>query len=372
MSHSILPPSGSDAWVNCPMWVTMNKNYPQNETEASSEGNAAHWVMNEMLSERTVKLGEPTPFNINITEEMLEGFDLVRKYLNEIHATNKWIHVEKTIECSSIHSECYGTPDLHYFNQPLNTLYIIDYKFGHRFIDEYENWQCVIYASGLVDKYIRALGISLHEIKVVITIIQPRCYIKGDSTRTWSIGSAANLIPLWDIARISAAEALSDKPKSKTGKHCKYCPGRHTCSVLQEDAYLSADIAKQSIPVEINTSAASLELKMLESTLGLLEARIEGLKEFVSSRIKQGDRAPFHAIEHIAGKGRDWNLSTAEIIALGGLFDVDLSKLTTVTPNQAIKLGLPKDFIESNTTVKKGSSKLVETNFKNVKRIFGD
>lgn len=372
MPHSILPPSGAESWVNCPMWVTMTRNYPQDETEASSEGNAGHWVISEMLSERTVKLGDPTPFNINVTEEMLEGFDLIRKYFNEIHATNKWIHIEKTIECKDIHPECYGTPDLHYFDQPSNTLYIIDYKFGHKFVDEYENWQCVIYASGLVDKYLKVLDIKLHEVKVVITIVQPRCYIKGNSIRTWNVGSAANLTSLWDIARLAATKALEDKPASKTGKHCKHCPGRHTCQALQEDAYLSADIAKQSVPIELNISAASLELKMLESSLDLLQARIEGLKEFVTNKIKQGNKASFHTIEEVSGKGRDWSLSVEEIITLGKLFELDLSKLSTITPTQAIKLGLPKDLVESNSAVKPGSSKLVETNFKNVKRVFGE
>src|SRR5437868_4163827 len=76
-AHSILPPSGAGTWRHCAMWVAMNQIYPQPDTPESLEGNAAHWVFAEMLACRQVAEGHAAPNGVIVTDEMLEGAELV-------------------------------------------------------------------------------------------------------------------------------------------------------------------------------------------------------------------------------------------------------------------------------------------------------
>ena len=76
-AHSILPPSGAAAWKLCGLWVAMNQAYPQPDTPETLEGNAAHWVAWELLAGRQVSEGTPAPNGSIVTDEMLEGAELL-------------------------------------------------------------------------------------------------------------------------------------------------------------------------------------------------------------------------------------------------------------------------------------------------------
>ncbi len=372
--HSILPPSGSTAWRQCGLWVTMNHYYPKPDTPESLEGTAAHWVMEEVISGQPVAEGQISPNGTVVTQEMIEGGELVIETVQSRIGTDfTHLYVEERVHIPAIHEQCFGTLDLRFFDRTTMTLDLFDYKFGHRFVEEYENDQCIAYLSGVLEKLAVEFGRGVGEIdqaiKVNITIIQPRCYYKGSPVRTWSF-VASDIRAHINRLNAAAARALMPNPTAATNSECIDCPGRHVCPALQKAGYSDAEFAVQSSPVQLTPEAASLELKMLERAGERLQSRIEGLTEQVKGYIKQGHRVPWQRVEQ--GYGRPaWNIPNAQVVSLGQLYGVDLSKPGLLTPKQAIKAGVDESVIKVHSYTPTGSIKLVPENPADIKRIFG-
>lgn len=374
-AHSVLQPSGAAAWRRCGMWPTMNRLYPQPDTPETLEGNAAHWVAWEILAGRKVSEGTPTPNGCVVTEEMVEGGELLAETVRTRMplADFECLHVEEPVSIARIHPECWGTPDVWAFAPRLLVLEVADYKFGHRFVDEYENDQGVAYTAGILDRLAEILGkgpgLLDQAITVNFTVIQPRCYYKGKPVRTWSV-RASDLRAHINILSNAAGVAMGDNPPAVTNEECRDCPGRHACPALQQAAYRDAETATRSSPVELPPAAASLELRMLERCLERLQSRVEGLREAVATYGRQGHATPFHRLEQGYGR-QQWTLPPEQILAMGQLFGVDLSKPGVKTPTQAKKAGVDEAVIKAYSITPMGSVKLIPDNPADARRVFG-
>ena len=356
------------------MWPTMNAKYPKDDTPESLEGNAAHWVFAEMLDGRYHDVGTTSPNGTLVTEEMIEGGELVVDTVARLLPIPYELHVEETIDVSTIHKDCWGTPDIWSFNQTSFTLDVFDYKFGHRFVDEYENDQGVCYIEGILNTLSVQFNIPPGELDQLITvnftIIQPRCYYKGQPVRTWSF-RAVDLRGQINKLRGAALDAMQPNPTATTNEECQDCPGRHVCEALQKAAYSDAEYAVASSPAELPPLAAALELKMLERSLERLQSRVEGLRESVSMYIKQGHSIPWYRAEQ--GYGREqWTLPPEQIISMGNLMGKDLAKVAVKTPLQAKKLGIDESVISAYSIKPKGEIKLVSVNPSDARRVFGN
>jgi len=372
-AHSILPPSGAAAWKLCGLWVAMNQAYPQPDTPESLEGHAAHWVFAEMLAGRQVSEGMQAPNGVFITEEMIEGGELVVDTVRAKIPAGTVLHVEEPVAIARIHAQCWGTPDIWAFVQQALTLEVIDYKFGHRFVDEYENDQGVAYTAGILDHLADVLGkgpgLLDQAIKVNFTVVQPRCFYKGSPVRTWSV-MASDLRAHINQLTNAAGVALAPNPPAVTNPECGDCPGRHACPALQQAAYYDAEFAVRSSPVELPPAAASLELRMMERALDRLQARVEGMREAVATYIRQGHSVPFHRAEQGYGR-QQWTMPVDQVLAMGQLMGVDLSKPGVKTPKQAIKSGVDEAVIKAYSITPMGSLKLVPDNPADARRVFG-
>lgn len=374
-AHSILPPSGAKAWKLCGLWPTMNRLYPQDDTPETLEGNAAHWVAWELLAGRTVSEGTPAPNGAIVTDEMIEGGELLvdtiatRMPLAEFDQ----LHVEEPVSIARIHPECWGTPDVWAFARRSAVLEVADYKFGHRFVDEYENDQGVAYTAGIIDRLAEVLGqgpgLLDQAVLVNFTVIQPRCYYKGAPVRTWSV-KASDLRAHINTLSNAAHVAMAENPPAVTNSECQDCPGRHACPALQQAAYRDAEIATRSGPAQLPPAAASLELRMLERSLERLQARVDGLREAVAMYGRQGHATPFHALQQSYGR-QQWTVPTEQVLAMGQLFGVDLAKPGVKTPTQAKKAGVDEAVIKAYSITPMGSVKLTPANPADARRVFG-
>ena len=370
-AHSILPPSGAAAWRRCGLWVAMNQAFPQADTPETMEGHAAHWVFAEMLAGRPVSEGMQAPNGVFITDEMIEGAELVVDTVRARIPAGTVLHVEEPVAIARIHAQCWGTPDIWAFYGV--TLEVIDYKFGHRFVDEYENDQGVAYTAGILDHLAETLGkapgLLDQAVKVNFTVVQPRCFYKGAPVRTWSVMASDLRAHINQLAN-AAGVALAPNPPAVTNSECTDCPGRHACPALQQAAYHDAEFAVRSSPVELPPAAASLELRMLERSLERLQARVEGMREAVATYIRQGHAVPFHRAEQGYGR-QQWTMPTEQVLAMGQLMGVDLSKPGVKTPKQAIKSGVDEAVIKAYSVTPLGSLKLVPDNPADARRVFG-
>ena len=365
--HSFLPPSGASAWGLCAMWPLMNKTFPQDDSPESVEGTAAHWVNTEMMAFRLPAENSLAPNGVMVTGEMLDAGELWCEVAAARTAGMAPLHVEELVRIPQIHEECFGTPDLWAFNLGKNHLEILDFKFGHGFVDEFWNPQGLLYMLGILksleDKLCNPMTVT-----VSFTIVQPRCFYRGAPVRTHSyvVSEAAD-----EIMRLKrAASAANDpRPLARTNIHCDHCPGRHACSALQESAYHDAEFTNDRLPHNLTPQAAALELRMLKRAQQRINARVDGLEELTLANLKRGERIAHFKLE--AGKGkRVWNISTEQLATIGDLLGKKLTKIIPLTPKQAENY-IDTSVITAYCSNIPGSVKLVPENNDQVRRVFG-
>jgi uncharacterized protein DUF2800 len=370
--HAFLPPSGASAWSKCALWPTMNAKYPQDESAEAIEGTAAHWVGWEILAGRTPLISTITPNKTAVTEEMLEGGELLVDTIRAQRLEGMYEQVEQRITCHSIHDKCDGTPDWWGFHYQQAHLSIVDYKFGHRFVDEFWNPQGQVYLSGIIDlicKMYRLVYPQLEQVLTVsFTIVQPRCFYKGASVRTHTFRLSECRDKFNTLANAAEA-AVSSQPTATTNVHCIDCPGRHACQALQVAAYSDAEFSNNRIPLELSPAAAALELRMLSRALARLEARVDGLKQATLANIAKGIAVPFYRAEPGYGR-RQWNVPDAQVIAMGMMSGKDLSKPSVITPVQATKLGIDENIVKAFSFVPTTAIKLIEAKASDAAKVF--
>jgi hypothetical protein len=351
----------------------MAQRYPREETPETLEGTAAHWVFAKMLDGAAVAAGMQAPNGAIVTEEMLEGGELVVDVVRSRFGPTHSMLVESPIGCERIDARCWGTPDIWGFDDPTLVLEVIDYKFGHRFVDEYDNYQGVTYVAGILDHLAAVRNLPSGQfdqmVRVNFTIVQPRCFYRGAPIRTWSF-MGSDIRAHVNQLQAAAAKALGPNPEAVTNEACRDCPGRHACVALQKAAYSDAEFAVVSVPVELSPVAADLELRMLERAADRLQARLEGLRETCVANAKRGHALPYHRL--VQGYGRQqWTLPPEQVVAIGQLYGVDLAKPSVMTPKQAAKLGIDESVIKQYSLTPLGKLNLEPDNPADARRVFG-
>lgn len=365
-THSFFPPSGAKAWRKCALWPTMNQRYPQEDTEESKEGTAAHWVAWGVYAGQEMREGMVAPNGVIVTAEMLDGAEMMVDVLREAFIESRGV-IEQTVSIPRVHQSCFGTPDAHTYHISTKTLTVIDYKFGHRFVDEFENEQLICYVAGLLDILEENAEIHDQDVTVKCIIVQPRCYYKGKPVRTWTFKGSDIRGIVNDLHR-AAEDALEPEPLAVTNSECGDCPGRHACAVFQKAIYSDMEMSGRSAPFDLPPAAASLELVLLERAAERMKGRITGLQQLVEANAKAGLPTPWHALEASYGRAK-WSLPDDQIIAIGQMYKKDLSKPGVITPNQAVKLGVDEAVIKAYSQVSSGM-KLVPFDPKTISRIF--
>lgn len=370
--HAFLPPSSASSWSQCGLWPTMNKRFPQDESAEGIEGTAAHWTAWEILAGRPVTTGMKTPNGQIVTEEMIEGGELLTDTVREripLALPPFKYQIEQKIPIHSISPHCFGTPDL--WALP-NTVHveIIDYKFGHRFVDEFWNPQGLAYLSGIIDllTFMKLVTPDLNFMDASFTVIQPRCFYKGQPVRTHTF-SLNEARAHWNKLAIAAEASMLAEPTATTNDTCGDCPGRHACTALQLAAYADAEYSNKRTPLMLSPVAAALELRILMRALDRITARVDGLKEQTVANIRAGQKVNYFRVE--PGYGRQqWTIPDAQVISIGNLFGAQLSKPGVLTPKQAEKAGVDAGIVKANSFIPSTGFRLVAENPNDAPRTF--
>lgn len=372
-AHSILAPSSSARRVQCPGSTKLEALYPEDtQSPEALEGEAAHWAAAEMLSGRLVDVGQIAPNGVVLTQEMVEGADL---YYDDVVASLKPYGIaphhgviEQQIAIPRVHPESFGTPDYNLWLR-FGSLLVYDYKFGHRYVEVYENMQLVEYVAGLLDGLLKQ-GFDDRLIDVTVKIVQPRSYHRDGPIRSWSF-KASDIRAHINLASNAAHEAMSDNPRQRVGPECRDCRARHACVTLQRAAMADLDEAGRAQPLELPPAALGLELTKLRDGIARLEARASGLEEQALAQIKRGVLIPGWTAQ--AGSGRQrWAKPAAEVLAIGSLLGVDLAKpVEPVTPLQAVKAGLPPEMLTALAETPRGAVALARDDGSKARAIFG-
>jgi hypothetical protein len=374
-AHAVLAPSSAARWVKCAGSVTLSILYPEgDDTPEAMEGTAAHWAFAEMLEGRLIDVGLVAPNGVVLTEEMIEGAEM---YVDDIETTlgkpwMKYLQVEQRVDIPSVHAANWGTPDTYLFaHNPTTgaaTLYLWDYKFGHGYVDVFENWQLIDYAAGVLDS-LQIDGHADQYLDIVMRVVQPRSYHRDGPVREWRV-KAADLRPYFNKLRAAAEAAMLPEAPCVVNPECKHCSARHVCEAFTGAAYRAADLATRSVPLELSPAAMGLELRMLKAAQATLDARITGLEQAAFSRLTRGERIPFFALEATVGR-QVWSKPLPEVFALGAMFGKDLAKPAAITPKQAEKAGIDPALVALYSMTPAGSLKLVPDDGTTARKVFG-
>lgn len=371
-AHSPLAPSSAARWVVCPGSVKLEVLYPEDPgSEASREGTAAHHALEQVLTGHAVAAGQITPDGHVLTDEMVEGAEDVLRW---VHGRIAWhggeqprFYVEQRVPIERVHGQCWGTLDLALYFPAARMLYVRDYKFGHGWVEVYENWQLLCYLAGMLQ--LLNLEGSTNDLAIELGITQPRAFHPDGTHRSWRI-TVAESRPYAARLFASAQAAMQPDAPLVVNPECKHCQARHACPALQAAGLDAMDLARTAVPFDLPPHALGLELANVRRAIKALEARETGLAGQADALIKSGTRVPFWAIESKPGNRR-WTLPAAEVITLGKLLGVDLAKLDAiVTPTQAIERGIDERLLADFSERPNGAANLVLRDDISARKIF--
>ncbi len=354
--HSILPPSSAARRVACAGSRAMEALYPEDNSPSAIEGTAAHWVAMKVLKKETVCLGEKTENGEIVTAEMIEGAALYADCISERVQSDGILPdtflTEIPLTMSEVHPLAWGTADCVAFGGGIG-LHIWDYKFGHKYVPVYKNWQLIYYAIGACETF------KIRPAKITLWIVQPRYFGSEGKIRKWEL-SFNELEYYKGQLIVVETEAMMEKPKLSPSSECLYCTARHACPALQSTTLNIADFSKTLSHDDLTSAQVGKELRFLLDVQELLKARITGLSHLAENMMSSGQRVPYFLLK--PGRGSTvWRKSVTEILELAKLYGIDVQKpMDLVTPKQAVDKGLPEFILKEYAEFRPGELKLTE------------
>lgn len=371
----ILRPSQAPRWVPCAGSFSLEAMFPDDEDSPEArEGTAAHYYVTEALQGRFHPAGTLAPNGYPLDGDMIDHGEL---YLEDVRSTfatlpqdqHTIFRVEQKVFAHTlIHPECEGTPDTWAANFNVGRLILWDYKYGHKYVEPFGNWQFIGYLAGIFE----GLGLSRQEtwnLDVSVRVIQPRNYHRDGPVREWNTTGAT----IWNyIDRMKTAAYAAKDPRAttQTGPQCVDCNGRHACEAFARVAARALDVAGETIPQELPPMALGMELRRIADAIKRLEARRDGLAEQAMAKIRTGTPVPFWTMGFVDARER-WTVPVAEVRALGELFGKKLTEEKPITPAQARKLGIDAAVIRVYSAKPTGAAKLVPADETAAAKAFG-
>lgn len=358
--HSILSPSSAFRRRLCPGSRALEFSIPETKySEAALEGTKAHEFAAQLFKSRIFSR-ENYP---NITEEM---YDAVLTYVNYVeHVINSlhWhkpdelkYHIEKRIDILQIHPECFGTPDVFFSTSGKeDSLHVIDFKYGFTPVQAYENWQMIAYAMGVI-------GNVFHkDIQYCFHIVQPRDF--KEPIKTWTINykefkQYAESLRNSELMSLSPNAKLQPSPEA-----CKFCKARAICPELTKQI-LTTDLTKTTWTSETIEN----ELKQMHTLQQLLTPKITALEEQLFFYLNNGIELAHYELKRTYSREK-WTIDKKQLREMGQVYQIDLFKQSEpLTPQQAIKAGIPKNIVDGCTIRTLGEPKVQPK--KHVKHLF--
>jgi len=340
MNHSRIQPSAMHMTVPCPGSLTLQERMPpQPDTEEQQEGHAAHHVAAEAVRGRLLPIGEKFMHGgreWTVDADMYDGAVIYAKTCGPSSLPGH--QIEQAVHIRRVHPDCWGTPDhwrctLDEGNQPI-LLELDDYKFGHRFVEVFENLKMSAYAIGVLDE----LGISPGDdsLTVVLRIIQPRAYHADGPVREWRT-TPFKLARLLAEMRNAVVSALGPNPQCNTGTQCLDCRARAACVTLRNTAANVVDFSSSAELQPLDNHAAAIELRIIDEAADRLDARRTALAVQVETALRKSERVPLWQLK--PGRANlAWlaDVNVDEAAGMAQLFGVDIRKPPELlTPTQA-------------------------------------
>lgn len=368
--HAVLAPSSASIWGHCSGYPLASKRFPDISGPEAEIGTAVHWVISETLSSSgSVEqlLGNIAPNGIRITEDMIEGAQVMVEDVRRITPNRQLMLIEHRVKMPAIHEQNWGTLDAAVWLKGIGRLYIWDYKNGHRENSAKENLQLINYVAGLIEE-LQIDALAEQHINVHMRIVQPFSYKSDGPLDEWVV-KMSELRPFFNQLHGQAHEALGPNPTLTPGIWCRDCPAVGVCSAVKKASYSIIDYVKQPYTLdEMNSPDLATERKILQVGENLVTARLDAIEDELHHRIKSGSGSESGLALQSKPGNLNWTVEKTTAVSFAKQFGVDISKTDALTPVQTIAK-VPKKiktvFLEALKTVTRrspGELKLIDAN----------
>ena len=347
--------------VKCPGSKKIQEAYPVLSGYAATEGTIAAKIAAEVLQtdKPLSSFLNQSIDNVYIDQKMLHHLQL---YVDNCHPSGS---VEQKLQLNYDAFTLTGTPDYWDFDSETGILLVKDLKYGYGWVEVYENWQLLTYASLIL--YSQITSGLLEPCKTIeLTIIQPRASHPDGPVRSWTFD--ADLINFYYTSIVEAMhKAILPEPPVQTGPHCRYCNGLLNCHAARAAAALAIDYAGTAGHSELTPEALALEIEIVNRAGKMLTQRQIALEETGLAMCKAGKIVPgWEARNTLAPMA--WSINP---IAVGDAMGINLrAPEKAITPTQAVNRKLlTADSISSFAGRPAGSMKLKRINHTKAKRI---
>lgn len=232
--HHRLSPSDAEGWMVCHGKPRMEDRFPEEASEFSSEGTAAHAVREACLREhRNVEefVGEKIEADGQLFEVTADWVDYLQPGIDQIREfKGAWVF-EYRVEMDPWIPGGFGTLDAGGISDEL--IIIDDLKFGRGVLVNAErNKQLMIYALGFWMNYAR------HHTKAtrfLLRIDQPRVSGRGSE---WEVSLDQLLLFAEEVAAAAIATLDPDAPLVPSEKGCRFCRAAKNASCYALDQFI--------------------------------------------------------------------------------------------------------------------------------------
>ena len=305
----------------------------EEENPAAKEGTAAGELLQLMLEKKPI--GGHASNGVNFDHDMHFYIPLVSQEIME-NAQSE-ILCETRIDWQTRSGIVIrGQYDVSYIDNK-GRLCIDDLKYGWGIVEAEGNWQLLGYAIGEVIRRQMCLD-------VVLRIRQPRPHHEAGSVREWHL-TYAELLEQKEKIESRMDQIANGLKTLVTSPSCKYCRAAVACPALSKAFYRGVEVAHEFTQDNIDEKELSFQLDLASRVSDIIKIKYDSLKSLAVDRMKKGKIIPGYVSESSYGD-RKWKtgISPEVIKALTGK---DVVKQEMLSPAQAEKVGVPKDFVNS-------------------------
>lgn len=355
-SQYLIRPSELYRIARCPGSLAMQHGLPDADNEEAREGTAVHESFAALFLGTAFHEGDTASNGVVFTRTMLDGGKTFHKACTKRYK-GEWI-IERSLAIPRVHPQCGGTPDARSYDAVNRHIRIGDLKWGHRYVDVFNNEQLLAYLAGYVDE----LGINgLEEQHTLVTlfIVQERAYRPNGPVTEWTF-LLSDVRAQLNILRSNVETSLLAGAVCNPGPHCRDCLADSRCIALQrESAAIMAQcyIAEQ---FELDQEMCGRELSRLRWALDTIKVRVEGLEAQAENLMHQGKAVPGWTLERTRSR-EEWDPAKVDfVVGMAETLGIDVcKKREPLTVKQARALGFDGATFEMTVT-KSGTLKLAQ------------
>ena len=262
---------------------------PDTDTTLRDEGNAAHWLAQEIAEGR---LDRSNCVGVTAYNGVFVGVDMrdhVCAYLDRLLPGE----FETVTTWGTESFQINGRAD--HIGHQTTLLEVTDFKYGYRPVEPDQNWTLISHAIG----YILLTGLVPEQVR--LTIVQPRAHHPLGAIRSVTF-TYADLLQYHQQITIHLSmpsEMLA------TGPNCRKCPALVYCPSNAQATYNAVDVVLDSVFSDVlDDSSLSQQYATMVHAADVIEQRVKALKELMQHRIEAGRVMPGYTLDRQKGQTR--------------------------------------------------------------------